>query len=69
MLAGRSNDGLSANAAEAALSGDLPVIKQLRKIALPGGSCPTSTSRADLVTKVSSCSAHEDGCNLAASEA
>ena len=54
MLAGRSNDGLSENAAEAAAPRDSPVMRWLRKIAPPGGSCRTSTSRAGLVTKASS---------------
>ncbi len=54
MLAGRSNDGLSENAAEAAAPRASPVMRRLRKIAPPGGSCRTSTSRAGLVNKASS---------------
>src|SRR5262249_29446360 len=54
MLVGRSNDGLSENAAEAAAPRDSPVMRRLGNIAPPGGSCRTSTSRAGLVSKASS---------------
>src|SRR5262249_26780094 len=54
MLAARLNDGLSENPAAAAAPRESPEMRRVRKIAPPGGSRRTSTSRAGRVNRPSS---------------